>query len=154
MRTRVAIVGLAALALVIAAIALAVRDGAEPEGRPEKASSPQITTTQSTTSSTTLSAETAGRQLARTDRLEREQPLSQWLPHDTPRYKIDYHVAADGSLDLTITLYAILNNERQLPQYEAQLRQYKAEALEFIRSHGGDPAALRTEYKPPEAARL
>ena len=129
MRAKVAIMGLAALALVIAAIALAVRDGAEPEGRPEKASCPQITTTLSTTSSTTLSTENAGLQVARTDRLEREQPLSQWLPHDTPRYKIDYHVAADGTLDLTITLYAILNSE-------------------------GDPAALRTEYKPPEAARL
>ena len=152
MRAKVTIVGLVAL-VVVGAIALTVRDGPEPEERPEKASSPQITTTQSSTT-TTLSAETAGRQLARTDRLEREQPLSQWLPHDTPRYKIDYHVAADGTLDLTITLYAILNSERQLPQYEAQLRQYKAEALEFIRSHGGDPAALRTEYKPPEAARL
>lgn len=154
MRAKVTIVGLVALVVVVGAIALAVRDGAEPEARPEKAPSPHITTTQPPTSTTTLSAETAGRQLARTDRLEREQPLSQWLPHDTPRYKIDYHVAADGTLDLTITLYAILNSERQLPQYEAQLRRYKAEALEFIRSHGGDPAALRTEYKPPEAARL
>ena len=153
MRAKVTIVGLVALVVVVGAIAIAATIGGEPEARSRAATSTETTAISSTTS-TTLSAEAAGRQLARTDRLERDQPLSQWLPHDTPRYKIDYHVAADGTLDLTITLYAILNSERQLPQYEAQLRQYKAEALDFIRSHGGDPAALRTEFRPPEAARL
>lgn len=106
----------------------------------------------SPTTSTTISLEEARRQLARTDVLEREQPIVRWLPHDTTHYLIDYHVAPDGSLDLTITLYGILNDAGQLAEYRAALKQYKAEALDYLRSHGADPAQYRIEYKPPEAA--
>ena len=93
-----------------------------------------------------------GRQ--RTDRLERDQPLAEALPHQTAHYAIDYRVAADGSLDLTVQLFAVLNDADRLPQYEEQLRAYKAEALAFIRDRGGDPARHRITFRPPEAARL
>ncbi|HVL27648.1 MAG TPA: hypothetical protein VM390_05845 [Acidimicrobiales bacterium] len=92
-----------------------------------------------------------GRQL--TDRLEREQPLAGALPHQTPHYAIDYRVV-DGRLELSIRLFAVLNDADQLAQYEGQLRRYKAEALDFIRAQGQDPAAYRILYRPPEAAAL
>ena len=92
-----------------------------------------------------------GRQL--TDRLEREQPLARALPHQTPHYAIDYRVV-DGRLELSIRLFAVLNDADQLAQYEGELRRYKAEALDFIRAQGEDPAAYRILYRPPEAAAL
>jgi hypothetical protein len=105
--------------------------------------------------SSTMSSTTApfaqGRQL--TDRLEREQPLARALPHQTPHYAIDYRVM-DGRLELSVQLFAVLNDADQLAQYEEELRRYKTEALDFIRAQGEDPAAYRIAYRPPEAARL
>jgi len=124
-------------------------------GAPGTTSSPARASVQSTSTSSTPSTSTPfvqGRQ--RTDRLEREQPLARALPHQTPHFAIDYRVAADGSLDLTVRLFAVLNNADQLAQYEEQLRRYKAEALDFIRAQGEDPGRYRIAYQPPEAARL
>ncbi|MDP1806418.1 MAG: hypothetical protein Q8K72_14685 [Acidimicrobiales bacterium] len=103
----------------------------------------------------TMSSTTApfaqGRQL--TDRLEREQPLARALPHQTPHYAIDYRVV-DGRLELSVQLFAVLNDADQLAQYEEELRRYKTEALDFMRAQGEDQAAYRIAYRPPEAARL
>lgn len=81
-------------------------------------------------------------------------PLVQALPQRTTRYRIDGRIAADGELELTITLNAILNHSSQLPRYTEQLRRYKAEALAFIGLKGGDPSDYRIRYVPPEAASL
>lgn len=112
-------------------------------------------TGQSSSTSTSTTPSTAfvqGRQS--TDRLEREQPLARSLPHGTSHYAIDYRVAADGSLELTVRLFAVLNNADQLAQYMDQLRAYKAEALGFIRAQGEDPGRYRITYEPPDAAAL
>ena len=110
------------------------------------------TTTPTTTplASTTTNLGQAG--LDKTDLLERTQPFVQVLPHETSHYKVDYRAFPDRSITLQITLYAILNNERQLPAYEATLRQYKQEALDWIRSQNQDPASFSITYNPPEAA--
>ncbi|HWI03050.1 MAG TPA: hypothetical protein VNT52_04375 [Acidimicrobiales bacterium] len=110
------------------------------------------TSRSSATSTVPSTAFVQGRQS--TDRLEREQPLARSLPHTTSHYAIDYRVAADGSLELTVRLFAVLNNADQLAQYEDQLRTYKAEALGFIRAQGEDPGRYRITYEPPEAAAL
>lgn len=104
--------------------------------------------------STTISPAEIQRQLTNVDRLERDQPLTQHLPHDEPHFNIDYKVGTDGKLTLQMTLRAVLNRADQLDQYRAQLRAYKAEALDWLRSLGADPGAYRIDYLPPEAARL
>jgi len=113
-----------------------------------------VVPTSTSSTSTTIPPAELKRQLAGVDLLERVQPLTQRLPHDSPHFNIDYRVGADWSLTLQITLRAVLNRADQLDQYRDQLRAYKAEALEWLRSVGADPGALRIEYLPPEAARL
>lgn len=80
-------------------------------------------------------------------------PLVQALPHSTTRYRIDGHIR-DGELVLTITLHAVINQASQQARYRDQLRQYRAEALDFIRSRGSDPSLLQITFAPPEAASL
>jgi hypothetical protein len=114
----------------------------------------QLTTTAPATStSTTVVAFQAG--VAKTDSLERTRPLVHVLPHETLHYKVDYRVLPDGDhLALSITLNAVLNRADQATTYQAQLKAYKAEALEFVRSQGQDPAAYPITYDPAEAASL
>lgn len=88
------------------------------------------------------------------DRLEREQPLVQDLPRTTSTYRIDYTVAPDRSLRLTITLFVELNDEADLERHDGALAAQKAEALEWLRAHGADPTALSIRWLPPEAGRL
>ena len=174
MRTRT-IAALFAAGVVVLALGLGAGRGGAPSAGPGAAPPPaagspasvparpatpaRAASSTSSTSSTSPPAATSttapfarGRQ--QTDRLERDQPLAGALPHSTAHYAIDYRVAADGSLDLTVRLFAVLNDAGQLAQYEDQLRAYKAEALEFIRDRGGDPARYRVAFAPPEAARL
>lgn len=94
------------------------------------------------------------RGLLATDRLEDQHRLAQALPHSTPHYRIEFSVGSDGRLQLRVTLLAVLNSRRDLAAYQAQLRQYKAEALEFIQAQGDDPATYTVTWLPPEAAGL
>lgn len=110
--------------------------------------------TSSTSTSSTISPQELARQVDGVDRLERMQPLTQHLPHDAAHFAIDYRVGTDGSLSLQVTLRAVLNRPDQLDQYREQLRAYKVEALDWLRSLGADPAAYRIDYLPPEAASL
>ncbi len=116
--------------------------------------SPSQATTASTSAPSTLPAPTTTADLGATDRLEQLQPLVHVLPHDTAHYRIDYRVVGGNRLVLTIELLAVLNNANQLATYQAQLRQFKGEALDFLRSQAQVPAAYRIEYQPPEAAGL
>ncbi|MGH9153844.1 MAG: hypothetical protein ACRD03_15910 [Acidimicrobiales bacterium] len=155
-------VALAGLALVVA--------GCTPTGPTPSAPSPASTTTTiplssttsttrapglTTTSSTSVATTGGGsRGLPATDRLERDHRLAQALPHWTPHYSIDFSVGTDGRLALRVTLLVVLNNPRDMATYQAQLRQYKAEALEFIRAQGDDPATYTVAFLPPEAGAL
>lgn len=110
-------------------------------------------TTSTTVAATTTNPGQVG--LDKTDLLERQQPFVQVLPHQTTHYKVDYKTSpTGGTISLEITLYAILNNASQLPAYQASLKQYKQEALDWIRSQQQDPAAFSITYKPPAAAGL
>ena len=115
------------------------------------------TTRAPATPPTSITMPTAGvgsRGLAATDRLEQQHQLAQALPHSTPHYRIDFTVDGDGRLRLVVTLLAELNSSQDLAGYQAQLRRYKAEALEFIRGRADDPASYSVAYLPPEAAAL
>ncbi|HVL07034.1 MAG TPA: hypothetical protein VM388_13675 [Acidimicrobiales bacterium] len=100
--------------------------------------------------SVTAAPPVGGRGLDRTDRLERQHRLAQALPHDTPHYRIDFTVAADGRLALRVTLLAVLNQARDLPAYQAELARYRAEALAFIAAQGDDPATYTVTFLPPD----
>lgn len=91
---------------------------------------------------------------SRTDKIEDSNPLLQSLPQENLDYKISYSVNSDQSVTYTITLYATQNRPDQFDRYMAQLKQYKQEALDFIRSKGEDPTKLTIQYDPPDAKDL
>lgn len=103
--------------------------------------------TPSSPSATTTPAP-ASRGLPATDRLQRERPLARVLPRATAHYRIDFTVAADARLALTVTLLAVLNDPGDVAAYEADLRRYAAEALAFIEAQGQDPATYSITYRP------
>ncbi|GEM_PF-3342535 len=93
--------------------------------------------------------------LSHTDSLEKTNPFAASLPYENTHFKIDYvPVTTETGKDFTyiITLYAIINGPADRPRYEAQLKQYKQEALDYIRSQQADPATLTITYMPTEAA--
>ena len=145
---------------VLAAIALALAACAPPAASPS-APRPQTSTSTASTTTSEPSPTPAPRQPSPAstrqpapDRLERDHRLAQALPHSTPHYRIDFTVGADGRLHLQVTLLAELNRADDVAGYQAALRRYKTEALEFIRAQGDDPAGYTVGYLPPEAAAL
>lgn len=103
------------------------------------------------TSTSTTSTTAPG--MADTDRLERDVPLTQWLPHDTPTWSITYTRTGPATIALTIMVKAILNNERDLPTYKARLATGHNEAVAYLVAHGGNPAAFAITWVPLEAGR-
>lgn len=95
-----------------------------------------------------LSASERSKLVERTDRLEEEHPIVSKLPHEDSHYKIEYSVTSDQNLKLKITLYAILNRPDQYQQYKADAKQYKQEALDFLKDNDADPAKYKIEYVP------
>lgn len=146
--------------LVVAACSPTPRQSAHDALAPTATTGSLSTTLAVTTStrpgppSTTVASGPGSSGLGGTDRLESEHRLAQAVPHATPHYRIDFSVGADGRLQLAVTLLAVLNSPRDLVTYEAELRQYKAEALEFIQAQGDDPATYTLTWFPPEAAAL
>jgi hypothetical protein len=90
-------------------------------------------------------------QIEQSDSLEKDYPVVKYLPQETLNYKLDYRLSNEDKIVLTIALYAIYNGEGQEAQYNEQLRAYKKEALDFLRSKGEDPNRYEIEYTPEEA---
>lgn len=70
------------------------------------------------------------------------------LPHATAHYTITYTINPNQTLNIFITPLAILNRPDQLPQYEADLRQYKKEAIQYLIDNGGDLNSLNIFVDP------
>lgn len=144
---------------LVVTIALALAACAPPGASPS-ATHPHTSTSTASTTTSPPSPTPASRQPAVStrqpapDRLERDHRLAQALPHSTPHYRIDFTVGADGRLHVQVTLLAELNRADDVAGYQAALRRYKAEALEFIRAQGDDSASYTVTYLPPEAAAL
>ncbi len=99
-----------------------------------------------------LSESDRAAQEASTDSLEQQNPFLSELPHETLEYKIDYELTSGGegggSIVLVIELYAILNRPSQRADYEAQLREYKQKALQWIQSQGIAPNKYPITFIP------
>jgi hypothetical protein len=133
-------------------------DQAEPATAEEPATTPEssapeapLLTTTSTVPPTTARAEIERRGMG--DPVAQRWPLTNALPKDAPGWRIDYRVEGER-LVLAVMLRAVLNRPEQLEAYRADLRTYKAQALDWLRSMGADPAAYPIEWRPPEAAAL
>lgn len=68
---------------------------------------------------------------------------------ENEQYKIRYN----GSSYL-ITLYAIINNPDQYDNYRDQLREYKQNALNYLKNKGVDVNKASINYEPKEATDL
>ena len=170
MRTRTIVI------LVVAGLALLVLpqlggsdEGAKPTNRGDQAepviaeeappaevalpsSAPEATTTTVTPAPTTTAPPEIERR-GMGDPAAQRWPLIDALPRDAPGWRMDYRVEGER-LVLTVTLRAVLNRPDQLEAYRADLRAYKAQALEWLLSVGADPGAYPIEWRPPEAAGL
>lgn len=89
-----------------------------------------------------------------TDQLQRSVPITAALPHDAARWTVDYRIAPNGALNLVVTLKVVLNRAEQLPQAQVEMRQYKAEALEWLLEHGVRQGQYPIEWRPTQAAPL
>ena len=54
----------------------------------------------------------------------------------------------------TITLYAIINRPEQYDYYQDQLREYKQNALDYLRNNNVNPESVEIIYEPDEAKNL
>lgn len=66
-----------------------------------------------------------------------------------------------NNYDLVVTLFATLNAgvngppiEQQLATYNAELKAYKSEALDWLKDHNVDPPLYRIKWVPPDAAKI
>lgn len=85
--------------------------------------------------------------------------------YDNGHFKLELIEIADPNnttkYDIAITLYATYNAgvngpplEEQWAEYKRQLRQYKNEALNWLRQKSYDPASLRIKWMPSEAGKI
>jgi hypothetical protein len=79
------------------------------------------------------------------EKLTKNNSVLDKLPVDTLDYRIDYSVDSNDNISFTITLYAVNKNPQQ---YTQQLQQFKAEALQFLKSNGVSPSNYSIKYIP------
>lgn len=89
------------------------------------------------------------------DTLEVRYPVTQVLPFETPRWKVDYRVDAAQRLTLVITLMSLTNRADQAAARRAQLAEAKAEALTWLLERSGTKSTTYPiVWLPAEAASL
>ena len=79
-----------------------------------------------------------------------ETPDNFSYPVSTNHFEISENT--DGSL--TITLFAIINRPEQYEEYQQQLKQFKAEALQYLDDNGVNTNTVDISYTPEEAKDL
>lgn len=82
--------------------------------------------------------------------LETKNPVITKLPVFNSHYKIDYSIGQKNELRYSVTLYPIINGPSQYAQYQQQLAQYKAEALEFLVANGVNTSTAEISFNPTD----
>ncbi len=80
--------------------------------------------------------------------LIKKYPVINKLPQENLHYKVDYSISADNKLEFTITLYAIINKPSQFEEYQKQLRDYKNEALKYLKDNGINTEGAKITFVP------
>ena len=70
---------------------------------------------------------------------------------ENEQYKISQY---KNTNKYVVTLYAIVNNPNQYDAYKEQLREYKQNALAYLKGQGVDVTKAEIQYDPSEAASL
>lgn len=119
------------------------------------ASGPVLETTQKTSGDD--SADSADTKTAVTEgtnvQIPNDVDPSSIKPHELIVENERYKIRKLGDI-YTITLYAIINNPSQADMYRDQLKQYKADSLEYLRNTGVDIDKVTVVYEPDEAKDL
>lgn len=83
--------------------------------------------------------------------LLKKYPILASLPVENLHYKIDYSVDDNNNAKLTITLYPIINGPQDKSRYTQQLKDYKQEALDYLKKKKVNLDQFKIEYSPSAA---
>lgn len=97
----------------------------------------------------TYSAQSEGKDIQVPTNVDSSQIKNYQLITENEQYKIRL---LDSTY--TITLYAIINRPDQYDSYQDQLREYKQNALNYLKKSGVDVTKVKIIYEPKEAENL
>jgi hypothetical protein len=80
--------------------------------------------------------------------LLKKYPVIGDLPHETLHFKIDYSLDSNQALSFTITTYAIINGPSDYASYLSQTKDYRQEALNYLKDKGVDTTKYDISYTP------
>lgn len=82
-------------------------------------------------------------------KVELKRDISKYLPENNDHFKAEFIRENDKSF-YRVTLYAIFNRPDQLDEYRSQLKEYKKEALEWLKEKGIEPSNSDIQWTPEE----
>lgn len=106
-------------------------------------------TTSASTEDRTYTAETEDEEVTVPDNVDPSSIKNYSLITENETFKIR---ELEG--EYYITLYAVINRPDQADMYRDQLRQYKQDALSYLRTNNINPDQVKIHYEPSEAASL
>ena len=84
------------------------------------------------------------------DKLIKNYPFIQYLPHETLDYDIEYHTNKDLTVELDVTLNPV-TNPADAASYKSELEDYQGEAIEYMKNNNMDPTKLKINWSPDPA---
>lgn len=87
-----------------------------------------------------------------TEEFYKKNPLVNLLPTSNNHFKIDYYQEGTADIKYDVILYSVSTPSQ--PNYLDELKQYKREALDWIKNNGVDPSTLEIRWTPKEAETL
>lgn len=122
----------------------------------KNAASSDVSTGDTRQSEEVTSDDPSGQQPANQD------PTSQNIPEGTKPNILDYRLLVENEQfkirelnnSYLITLYAIINRPEQADSYRDQLKEFKYNALDYLKARNIDVNTVKIEYEPAEAQNL
>lgn len=75
-------------------------------------------------------------------------PIISELPYENSHFKIGYKLEDTSNVVFTIALYGIINSPSQYDAYQQQLKQYKLEAINFLKANAVNTDKEKLEFTP------